>query len=513
MLKTKHPLGKLRGSKPASRNMARAVPSPDIAAFTKTIVDRIETVAVRGLKAHPRRSRTHDERQIATIMGSFNEFGFINPIIIDEHNVVLAGDARCEAARRLGIERLPAVRVEHLSEAEKRAYKLADNRIAELAGWDLPELAIELNELIDIDFNMDAIGFDTPVIDLVLGAAETAAKPDAADTLPELPAGPPVSRSGDLWLLGPHRIVCGSALDAEPMQMLMGADKARMVLTDAPYNVPIGGFVGGLGKVKHREFAMASGEMSNEEFLAFLTRASALAAGYLVDGGLLFGFMDWRGLATYMAALEACALSQINLCIWNKGTGGMGSLYRSQHELCLVYKKGSAAHLNNVELGQNGRYRTNVWDHPGMASFGRGRDETLKLHPTVKPVNLLIEAIKDVTRHNDIVLDTFLGSGSTLIAAHKCARICRGIEIDPLYVDTVIRRFEAVFGIEATHAFTGKSFAETAASRGEEAETATTAGDAAMQEPQPSVRLRRRAAPTSTAATLGDIHQREAAHG
>jgi DNA modification methylase len=446
---------------------------PELAAFANKIADRIEMVGVAELKPHPRKTRTHDEKQIAAITGSFTQFGFLNPIVIDESNIVLAGDARLEAARRLGISALPTIRIDYLSESEKRAYKVADNRIAELAEWDLPELSIELTELIDIDFNMDALGFDAPTIDLVLieAARQADAEPDAGDAIPDERPGPAVSRTGDIWSLGSHRVICGSALDPEVLKALMGERQARLVLTDAPYNVPVRGFVSGLGKVKHREFAMASGEMSKPEFLAFLTEVSVLSASYLVDGGLHYGFMDWRGLGTYMAALDACGLSQLNLCVWNKGTGGMGSLYRSQHELCLIYKKGSVAHVNNVELGQNGRYRTNVWDHPGMASFGRERDEALKLHPTVKPVNLLVEAIRDVSRQKEIILDTFLGTGSTLVAAQKCGRICYGIEIDPLYVDTIVRRFEAVTGIKAVHLQTGMTFAELAGIRGQEAGT------------------------------------------
>lgn len=478
-MKSKRNLSSDQRSKSTLKSITNSAPGPaatvlaaDITAFTKTIVDRIEMVALADLKAHSRRTRTHDEKQITIMMGSFNQFGFVNPLLIDENNVVLAGDARWEAARRLGIAALPAVRIGHLSEAEKRGFKIADNRIAELAGWDLGELSIEFDELIEIGFNMDAIGFDTPTIDLVLSQAADEAnnEPDPADDIPNVEPGPAISRPGDIWYLGRHRVGCGSALDANFLDRLMGSDQAGMTLTDAPYNCAIDGFVGGLGKVKHREFAMASGEMTRLEFLAFLTTASENTSRHLADGGIHTGFMDWRQLGTYMDALEAVGLTQINLCVWDKQTGGMGSLYRSQHELALVYKKGSAPHTNNVELGKHGRYRTNVWSHPGMSSFGKGRDEALSLHPTVKPVNLLVEAIKDVTHPGDVVLDTFLGSGSTLIAAEKSKRVCRGIELDPLYVDTIIRRFEAFTGLEAFHAETSKSFAEMAKLRAEEAE-------------------------------------------
>lgn len=441
----------------------------EIKAFTNIIVDRIEMQTVDCLKPHMNKTRIHNERLIGALMGSFHQFGYLVPIIVDEKGVILAGDARVEAARRLGIATLPCVQVNHLSEMEKRAFKIADNRVAELADWDFPELKIELDHLVVLDFNIDAIGFTTPEIDVIGQQVEAMnpAKADEADMLPEPTTGPAVNEPGDHWQLGKHRLMCASALDPMAIETLMAGTAARMVMTDAPYNVAVQGFVSGLGKVKHREFAMASGEMSDDEFLDFLVKVSGVAAKHLVDGGLFYGFIDWRGLGLYMTALKACGLDQINLCVWNKIQGGMGSLYRSQHEICLVFKKGKAPHINHVQLGSNGRYRTNVWDHPGMAAFGKGRDEALAMHPTVKPVNLLVEAIKDVTNVNEVVIDTFLGSGSTLIAAQKCSRICYGTEIDPLYADTIIRRFEAFTGIEAIHAETGKTFAEIAKLREE----------------------------------------------
>ncbi|MEJ1937249.1 DNA methyltransferase, partial [Nostoc sp. NIES-2111] len=316
----------------------------------------------------------------------------------------------------------------------------------------------------DLDFNMDVIGFTTPEIDLVIHEAadknQKAAEPEREDLLPGLPHGPVTSRLGDLWQLGKHRLICADATDEAAIARLMDGKQVRMVLTDPPYNVKIKGFVSGLGKVKHREFAMASGEMDDAAFREFLVKATKTAVAHLVDGGLLYGFIDWRGLAIYHAALTDCGLSQVNLAVWNKLTGGMGSLYRSQHELCVISKNGTAPHINQVQLGSNGRYRTNVWDHPGMASFGKGRDESLSMHPTVKPVGLLVEAIKDVTDIGDIVVDTFLGSGSTLIAAQKCHRVCYGSELDPIYADAIIRRFETLTGIEAVHIETGLTFAQ-----------------------------------------------------
>ncbi|UVK41213.1 site-specific DNA-methyltransferase [Mesorhizobium sp. AR10] len=238
-----------------------------------------------------------------------------------------------------------------------------------------------------------------------------------------------------------------------------------MALTDPPYNVRIDGFVGGLGKTKHREFAMAAGEMSQDQFTAFLVTALGHMADFSIDGALVYAFMDWRHQFELLSAARTCDLAQHNLCVWNKMSGAMGSHYRSQHELCHIFKNGEAPHLNTVELGRHGRNRTNVWSHPGMSSFGQGRDEALASHSTVKPVQILVDAIKDCTRRNDLVLDPFLGSGSTLIAAEKSGRVCFGIEIDQIYCDTIIRRYQKLTGADAVLEATGETFSALAVKR------------------------------------------------
>jgi DNA modification methylase len=433
--------------------------------FIGIVADRIELRPVATIKVGRAAARTHDEAQIALIMGSFTAFGLINPIIVDEQGQVLAGVARLEAARRLGIKTVPTVPIVHLSDDEKRAYRLADNRIAELAGWDTKLLAIEFEHLLEINYDVTVIGFSTPQIDIVLagdgsnGAEELEEPVDIDDTKPA------ISRVGDLFGLGRHLVLCGDALSPGSYARLLGSDQARMALSDPPYNCAIDGFVGGLGKVKHREFAMAAGEMSDQQFQTFLKTYFGNVSRHLVDGALIYTFMDWRQQLPLLAAAKASELRQINLCVWNKLTGGMGSFYRSQHELCTVHRYGDAPHLNLVELGRNGRYRTNVWDQQGMAGFSRDRDELLKAHPTVKPWAMLAEAIKDCTHHGDLVLDAFLGSGSTLIAAEKCGRVCRGIELDPLYVDTIVRRWEKLTGKSATHLATGLTLDQLALSR------------------------------------------------
>jgi DNA modification methylase len=280
--------------------------------------------------------------------------------------------------------------------------------------------------------------------------------------------GPSVAKPGDLWLLGEHRILCGDSLDPRSYERLLGGERAAMVFTDPPYNVPIEGHVSGLGAVKHREFSMASGEMSEAQFTDFLTRLCKLAAQHSDDGSLHYVFMDWRHLAELLAAGKAAYSELKNLCVWAKTNAGMGSLYRSQHELVAVFKNGKSSHHNNVQLGRFGRHRSNLWTYPGMTSIARATDEgaLLEMHPTVKPVRLVADAILDASARRDIVLDPFLGSGTTLIAAERVGRRARGIELDPAYVDVAIRRWQRDTGNTAVHADRQKTFDELVAEAG-----------------------------------------------
>lgn len=408
----------------------------------------IERASIGALKPYPRNARTHSKRQIEQIARSIQRFGFNNPILVDDNLQIIAGHGRVEAAKLLGLEEVPMVRLSHLSEADKRAYILADNKLAELAEWDKEILAIELQGLIELDYEVELTGFATAEIDLILeeaAEADPAAKRDPAD---DTPAAPPIPRTrpGDVWRLERHRLVCGDARDQEAYALLMQGDAADVVFTDPPYNVPIDGFVGGAGKIERREFAMASGEMSEAEFEAFLATTLGAAAAFTRDGAIAFVCMDWRHMGELLAAGKRVFSELKNLCVWSKTNGGMGSLYRSQHELVFVFKKGRTAHRNNVELGKFGRYRTNVWSYAGVNSFGQARDAELAMHPTVKPVALIEDALKDVTRRGEIVLDPFGGSGSTLFAAERCGRSARLIEIDPAYCDVIVARYEAYTG-------------------------------------------------------------------
>jgi DNA modification methylase len=313
-----------------------------------------------------------------------------------------------------------------------------------------------------IDFDVEDIGFEMGEIDLRIASLDDSLPraDDPADLVPEPPGGPAISNIGDLWLLGRHRLLCGSALECTVFAALMGEERAAMVFIDPPYNVPIDGHATGLGAIRHRPFPMASGEMDPAEFTAFLAKAFGNLATFSVDGSVHFICMDWRHLEELLAASRKAYSGLLNLCIWTKSNCGMGSLYRSQHELIFVFKHGRRGHRNNVQLGRVGRNRSNVWQYPGVNSFARRGEEgnLLALHPTVKPVAMVADAILDCTARGDIVLDAFLGSGTTVIAAERTGRRCYGLELDRLYVDTIIRRWQALTRDDARHAANGRSF-------------------------------------------------------
>ncbi len=432
----------------------------------------IEQLPLSTLRPYARNSRTHSPKQIAQIAASIREFGFNNPVLIDHEGEIIAGHGRVEAAKKLGLDAVPCVRLEHLSEAQKRAYILADNRLAEKAGWDREILAIELQYLthFDVDFDVTLTGFEMAEVDLLLGSGEKSeAKADPADLVPDAVTGPAVTRPGDIWQIGRHRLICGDALAPETYARLLAGEKAQMVFTDPPYNVKIDGHVSGLGAAKHREFAFASGEMTEDEFTRFLARVFANLAGHAVDGAIHFVCMDWRHQGEVLAAARGTYSELKNLCVWAKTNGGMGSLYRSQHELVFVFKSGRAPHINNVELGKHGRYRTNVWQYAGANAFGATRDDDLAMHPTVKPVALVADAILDCSKRKGLVLDAFGGSGTTLVAAERTGRRGAAIEIDPAYCDVIVRRLAKVCGLAAVLEATGQSFDEVAALRRAEA--------------------------------------------
>lgn len=403
----------------------------------------IEMIPPLDLKPWAKNARTHSKKQLKQIAESIRTFGFTNPVLIDAENTILAGHGRVEAAKLIGKTEVPCVRLEHMTPAQKRAYVLADNKLALNAGWDDELLAEELRGLLEIDFDVEVTGFAISEIDnLVEGLIpEEPGDPDD-DVVPGTDGDVGRCQVGDIFALGVHRLICGSALERQVVDALMDGGKAQMVFTDPPYNVAIDGHVGGSGKIKHREFAMASGEMSTSEFTAFLKNSMQNLVGASVDGSIHFICMDWRHMPEMLAAGEEVYTELKNLIVWVKDNGGMGTFYRSRHELIFAFKHGAAPHINSFELGQHGRYRTNVWQYRGVNTLKAGRMDELALHPTVKPVQMIADAIKDVSGRGDIVLDLFGGSGSTLIAAHKTGRRAYLCELDPVYCDRIIQRWE-----------------------------------------------------------------------
>jgi len=426
---------------------------------------------VTALRPDPRNPRKHTRSQVRQIANSIEAFGFSVPILVDGSGQVIAGHGRLAACQLLGWQEVPTIALAHLSADQARALMLADNRLTDASTWDDQLLAQTLLELsnANLQFSIEATGFDMGEIDWrITGLSEPAEENDQADQVPPV-AATAVSRMGDLWIIGEHRLICGDALSSATYESLLVGQRVRMVFTDPPYNVPIDGHVSGLGAIKHREFAMATGEMTATQFTSFLETALRPATSRLVDGGMAFVCMDWRHMSELLAATATLGGEIKNLCVWVKHNAGMGSLYRSGHELVLVTKFGDGPHVNNVELGRHGRHRSNVWRYPGANSPGmrHGKEgDLLALHPTPKPVALVADAILDCSHRQDAVLDPFMGSGTTMVAAQRVGRRCYGIELDPLYVDTAIRRVELLTGLAAHHATTGELFRDRAKAAG-----------------------------------------------
>lgn len=415
---------------------------------------QIVTLPIDEVKAPKRQTRKYGKRQIEKSIHLINAFGFPPVVLVDESNTPFTALFMVEAARQIGLKEIQVIRCNDLDPKAVRIMRLALDRLPEEESWIKEALAEELRELAiefpDLDLTLS--GFEVGEIDFYLDFNA----PPPEDMVPPT-TDTAICKPGDLWILGTHRLICGNALEESSYKIVMNSGLADLVFTDSPYNVAIDGHVGNSGKIQHREFGMASGEMSQEEFTAFLTTAHTLMALHVKPGAILFSCMDWRHLLEILQAAVAAGIELKNLCVWVKDNGGMGSLYRSRHELVLVLKKAGDAHVNNVQLGKNGRYRTNVWEYAGVNSFA-GNQEDLALHPTVKPVAMVMDAIKDCSRRGDTVLDPFGGSGTTLIAAEKTGRQARLIELDPLYCDVIIRRWQALSGQDAVHAASGKTF-------------------------------------------------------
>lgn len=420
--------------------------------------NEIVNLAPADLKPWPDNPRTHSDKQLAKIKASIQSFGFTAPVLIDEGGVILSGHGRVAAAIELGLATIPTRQITGLTKAKKRAYVIADNKLSELSKWDDSLLKSEMQILLQEEFDIETTGFTTAEIDLIFDTPDEQEDVDPDDLKPEDVTPEAVSRSGDLWQLGNHRLLCGNSLDASSYEILLQGNSVQMVITDFPYNVAINGHVCGSGKVKHKEFAMASGEMSGAEFTAFLGKAFTHLHTVTQDGAIVYGFMDWRHLREMLDAAQPIFGELRQLCVWAKDNGGMGTFYRSQHELVFIFKKGNAPHINNFELGQHGRYRTNVWNYPGVNTFKGKGYELLAMHPTVKPVSLIADAIRDCSHRKGIVLDPFAGSGTILIAAERTGRHARAIELDPQYVDVAINRWQRITGKQVVLESTGQTW-------------------------------------------------------
>lgn len=418
----------------------------------------VESTQISLLRARDKDPHIHSQRQLDLLKKSIKRFGLVHPVLLDHQNRVIAGWGIVQAAKQLGFSFVSTLRIEHLSEEELRAYAIANNQLATKAGWDKDLLCIELQGLIEIGFDAEELGFETAEIDILqeeFAISRACDRPE--DQIPEK-QNLPVTKLGDVWNCERHRVSCGDAQEQAAYEKLFEGQKAALVITDPPYNVKIRGHVSGLGKHHHREFPMASGEMSQDEFVSFLKCCFSKMANFSNDGTLHYIFMDWRHTGEILNAGTDVFSKLLNICVWCKTNAGMGSFYRSQHEFVFVWRNGSATHVNNIELGRFGRSRSNVWSYPGVNTFKRGREEELSMHPTTKPVELIADAIKDGSSHDAIILDPFLGSGTTLIAAEKTGRRGFGIELDPLYIDVAIRRWQIHTGKKAVHADTGQTF-------------------------------------------------------
>lgn len=426
----------------------------------------IEYIPITAIVPDPRNPRVHAREQVRAIARSIQAFGYNAPMLLNKHGRLLAGHGRLEAAKILGMVEVPVIRLEHLTEHQAKAFLLADNQLTDRSSWNDELLAACLKDLQEmaLDFEIEATGFESPEIDFRIQSLEPFEKSDEADefTMPDERA---VSRLGDVWQLGAHRLICGNALEPDTYKVLLGEETAACVFTDPPWNVRVNGHAGGKGSKKHREFPMASGEMTQSQFQDFLSGFIAAMLPHTDQAAVSFLCMDFRHISELTTAISQNGCEMINLCVWVKSNGGMGSLYRSAHELVFVVRRRDAKHRNNVQLGRFGRNRTNVWHYPGMNSFPRkGKTQGLGLHPTVKPMAMVSDALLDVSKRGDLILDPFLGSGTTILSAERTGRRGYGIELDPLYVDVAIRRWQQMTGREAVHA-NGRTFAQIRAER------------------------------------------------
>ena len=430
---------------------------------------QIEYLATSSLHPNPRNARKHSEKQIAQIAASIDAFDNLEPIVTDTKLMIVAGHGRWLAATKLKFLQVPVIRVEFRDEEQKAAFALASNRLGELSTWDEDLLKAQLEALFNSDCGIDITGFSTADLDFAIVEEKTSPVEERVE-LPS-PGIMPVSRTGDIWIAGPHRIGCGDAADTCFVEVLLNGRLAVLVFGDLPYNVPtVGHIQSGKGKHNHRDLAGAYGQLSPAEFTSFMRAIFRNCARFSSPGSIHYHSMDWRHAREILDAADGVYTEFKQLLVWDKGSGALGTFYRSQHELIFVFKSGRGKHINNFGLGETGRYRTNVLAYPGCATFGKGRAEELAAHATVKNSALVADLLLDCSNRGDLVFDPTLGSGTTLLAAHRTGRHCAAIEIDPVYVDTALRRLTAISGIIPILEGDGRAFDEIAAARKTERE-------------------------------------------
>jgi len=428
---------------------------------------QIENISTEKLIPYSKNLRNHSKEKITKLAKLISEFGFLTPILIDsERQEVIAGEARLLAAKKLGSKDIPTIQVAHLTPAQIKAFRIADNKIVEGSSWDTEALKLELLDLQELGFDLSLTAFELPEIEMLILDDEQSLSDE--DSIPA-PASTTYLRLGDIFLVGRHTIICGDSRDSLLISSHIDEKLVDIVVSDPPYNLAINGHVLAQNST-HDEFAMASGEMSTTEFTEFLTAWFQSSFMVSKEGSIHYHFMDHHHLKEMLDAGDVVYDKRLNICVWSKTNAGMGSLYRSQHEMCCVFKKGTESHTNNIQLGKFGRNRSNIWTYSGMNTFSSERDELLAFHPTVKNTEMIADILLDASNPGELVLDGFLGSGTTLIAAEKTNRICIGVEIEPKYIDVAIKRFQSISDESIIHKETGLTYEELIKIRSQEYE-------------------------------------------
>jgi len=409
---------------------------------------KVKKISIKKLSLPTRLVVNYTQKEIEKTMHVLKLFGEQIPLLIDKNNAVVFGENLFLAATKLGFDKVSVIQIEDLSEKKINAFKIAYKKILSFGEFDINELRVELKELVvNLGFAPYDLGYDTVEFDNLLFVDNSQSDKKCPPEIENIVIPNNVKkivRLGDLILLGRHKLYCGDSLDSNSYKILMCDEKADIIVTDPPYNVKIQNNV--TNQPHHEEFEQASGEMSDLEFENFLNTAFKNAKVYSKENSLHYIFMDWRHSYILQKALLDVFAKLLNICVWDKTKAGLGSFYRSQHEFCFVYQNGNGKYVNNIQLGKNGRNRSNIWQYQGMNISTKQAKKLSKLHPTVKTTAMLIDILLDASSVNEIVLDCFGGSGSTLIAAEECGRCARLIELSPHYCDVIIHRWEELTG-------------------------------------------------------------------